>query len=110
MKVFALSHVGKFLLFSHIAHMLHDENFQHVCVCMEQLKIIIHSSYLCTNGMGKRPATMVRELPLVSSVEQRQVVHGAQHAAMSPFPYMIIMTCHEMRLWEGHGNMGTKRE
>ncbi len=60
--------------------------------------------------MGKRPATMVRELPLVSSVEQRQVVHGAQHAAMSPFPYMIIMTCHEMRLWEGHGNMGTKRE
>jgi hypothetical protein len=31
-KILALSHVGKFLLFSHIAHMLHDENFQHVCM------------------------------------------------------------------------------
>jgi hypothetical protein len=40
--------------------------------------------------MGKWPTTMVGELPLVSSVEQDKVVHPAQQAAMSHFPYMII--------------------
>jgi hypothetical protein len=82
-----------------------------MCVCMhgtiKDKSFIILMYY----GMGKWPATMVGELPLVSSVEQDKwcTLHNRQ--PWSPFPYMIIFgewSWHAMKcLWEGHGNMGT---
>ncbi len=103
----------------HTLHTCCMMRISNMCVCMEQLKIIIHHTYVLWNGQAADHYGERVTLGLLGRA--RQVVHPAQQAAMSPFSltwsslvndYDMPWNAYgkDMGTWEQQGNdMGTRK-